>query len=67
MGRLLGKTLAGMAASVAVAACSSGANTAVNRTSEGIDDAALTPLNDLNDPADEGYTIYVRDSFPDLS
>jgi hypothetical protein len=27
----------------------------------------LTPLNDLNDPSDEGYTIYVRDSFPDLS
>ncbi len=26
-----------------------------------------TPLNDLNDPNDEGYTIYYRDSFPDLS
>jgi len=26
-----------------------------------------TPLNDLSDPKDEGYTIYVRDSFPDLS
>jgi hypothetical protein len=26
-----------------------------------------TPLNDLDDPSDEGYTIYVRDSFPDLS
>jgi len=26
-----------------------------------------TPLNDLSDPADEGYTIYVRDGFPDLS
>jgi len=26
-----------------------------------------TPLCDLNDPSDEGYTIFVRDSFPDLS
>jgi ectoine hydroxylase len=26
-----------------------------------------TPLCDLNDPRDEGYTIFVRDSFPDLS
>tara|TARA_B100000676_G_scaffold311811_1_gene383201 strand:+ start:23239 stop:24108 length:870 start_codon:yes stop_codon:yes gene_type:complete len=26
-----------------------------------------TPLCDLNDPKDEGYTIFVRDSFPDLS
>ncbi|MBT6202694.1 MAG: phytanoyl-CoA dioxygenase family protein [Rhodospirillaceae bacterium] len=28
---------------------------------------ASTPLCDLNDPQDEGYTIFVRDSFPDLS
>jgi hypothetical protein len=26
-----------------------------------------TPICDLNDPSDEGYTIFVRDSFPDLS
>ncbi len=26
-----------------------------------------TPLIDLEDPGDEGYTIFVRDSFPDLS
>ena len=26
-----------------------------------------TPLIDLEDPDDEGYTIFVRDSFPDLS
>ena len=26
-----------------------------------------TPFNDLDDPNDEGYTIYYRDGFPDLS
>ena len=26
-----------------------------------------TPLCDLNDPEDEGYTIFVRDRFPDLN